>query len=169
MATDFTFKASLRGEELGSISLAVPGNYNVDNALGALAILHGAFGLSFDEIAPQPVPTWDSKIVSRCVELVSLPSLRIISVIQPAWRVGWKASAKCLYERIWCVFKPYRFTLDALSRSGIRDCLSGADEVVITKMYAAEGDQSMVLIRPGFVMFFGKKEIGFITSLKIGM
>ena len=49
------------------------------------------------------------------------------------------ASARKLsHERIWSVFKPYRFTLMRYHGEEYAEVFREADEVVITTMYAAE-------------------------------
>ena len=42
------------------------------------------------------------------------------------------------HKNIWCVFKPYRFTLMHYHGPEYAEAFRGADEVVITRMYAAE-------------------------------
>ena len=133
-----TFKASLRGEELGSISLAIPGNYNVDNALGAIAILHGAFGLDFNEIAPH-LGTYrglENRFTVRRAGEVTIVKDYISH--PTGMRRVLESARKMPHERIWCVFKPYRFTLMHYHGPEYATAFQGADEVVITKMYAAE-------------------------------
>ena len=49
-----------------------------------------------------------------------------------------ESARKIPHEKIWCVFKPYRFTLMRYHGEEYAEAFRGCDEVVITKMYAAE-------------------------------
>ena len=49
-----------------------------------------------------------------------------------------ESARKIEHQRIWCVFKPYRFTLMRYHGEEYAEAFRGCDEIVITKMYAAE-------------------------------
>jgi UDP-N-acetylmuramate--alanine ligase len=49
-----------------------------------------------------------------------------------------QSARKMPHRKIWCVFKPYRFTLMKYHGEEYADALRGSDEIVITRMYAAE-------------------------------
>ena len=49
-----------------------------------------------------------------------------------------ESARKMPHSRIWCVFKPYRFTLMKYHGEEYAEAFTGCDEIVITRMYAAE-------------------------------
>ena len=49
-----------------------------------------------------------------------------------------ESARKMPHKRIWCVFKPYRFTLMKYHGHEYAEAFQGCDDIVITKMYAAE-------------------------------
>ena len=55
------------------------------------------------------------------------------------------------HERIWCVFKPYRFTLMRYHGRDYAEAFLGANQVLITKMYAADEVSISGIDTPWFV------------------
>ncbi|MGC6418115.1 MAG: UDP-N-acetylmuramate--L-alanine ligase [Bradymonadia bacterium] len=132
------FTAWQRGESLGRIELPIPGNYNADNAAGALAILMGCLDQSFTTVqaALNTYAGLENRFtVKRATGLtivkdyISHPT-GMRRVLESARRIP--------HKKIWCIFKPYRFTLMKYHGEEYGQALSGADELVITRMYAAE-------------------------------
>ena len=63
-----------------------------------------------------------------------------------------ESARKIEHSRLWCVFKPYRFTLMKYHGEEYAQALRGCDEMVITRMYAAEERPLMASIPLGSAM-----------------
>ncbi len=128
-----------RGDtRLGEITLPIPGNYNADNAAGALAITIGALGLDFATVkaALESYQGLENRFtVRRAGDVVLVKDYLshptgMRRVLQSARRMP--------HNKVWCVFKPYRFTLMRYHGEEYAEAFTGCDEVIITTMYAAE-------------------------------
>lgn len=124
--------------QLGEITLPIPGNYNADNAAGALAICLGALDLPFATVkaALETYRGLENRFTVRHAgdltlvkDYISHPT-GMRRVLQSARRMQ--------HRKVWCVFKPYRFTLMRYHGEEYAEVFREADEVVITTMYAAE-------------------------------
>ncbi len=128
-----------RGEErLGSVTLGVPGAYNAENAAGAMAIAMGAMGLPF-EVVKRALESY-AGLENRFTVRRAGPLTLVKDYIShpTGMRKVLESARKLPHERIWCVFKPYRFTLMRYHGDEYAEVFREADEVVITTMYAAE-------------------------------
>ncbi len=133
-----SFVASVRGNVLGPITLQLPGNYNADNAIAAIAILHGALELPFQQIQ-EGLRTYAG--LENRFTVKKAGGLTVVKdyISHPTgMRRVLESARKMPHNRIWCVFKPYRFTLMHYHGPEYAEAFRGADEVVITRMYAAE-------------------------------
>ena len=128
-----------RGEErLGPITLPIPGNYNADNAAGALAIAMGALGLPFATVqrALDGYRGLENRFTVRRAGGLTLVKDYISH--PTGMRRVLESARRMAHARIWCVFKPYRFTLMRYHGEEYAEAFQGADDVLITRMYAAE-------------------------------
>jgi len=129
------FTLTQGGEELGEITLAQPGLYNLDNAIGAAAAaLH--LGVPFAAIAAAlrsfaglenrftVVRAGGRRIVK---DYISHPT-GIRRVLQAAASDG---------GRITAVFKPYRFTMINYLQDDYAEAFHDASHTVITELYTA--------------------------------
>lgn len=133
-----TFTASANGQILGSVELSLPGNYNADNAIAAITILHGALDLPFSQIA-SGLSTYKGLENRFTVRKTNGVTVVKDYISHPTGMRRVLASARKMpHRKIWCVFKPYRFTLMHYHGPEYAEAFRGADEVVITRMYAAE-------------------------------
>ncbi len=142
------FQAWQGDTHLGEVTLPIPGNYNADNAAGAMAIAMGAPGLDFETVqtALNGYRGLENRFTVRRAggltivkDYISHPT-GMRRVLDSARRImaSGAGQARVEHARIWCVFKPYRFTLMHYHGEEYAQAFTGCDEVVITKMYAAE-------------------------------
>ena len=131
------FTAYHYAQQLGRIELPIPGGYNAENAAGALAIMLGGLELefavcqkalnSFEGLENRFTVRQDQEI-TVVKDYLSHPT-GMKRVLESAQRME--------HRKIWCVFKPYRFTLMKYHGEDYARAFTGADEVLITTMYAA--------------------------------
>jgi len=122
---------------LGSLALSVPGRHNLQNALAAVAV-GLELGLPFDSIA---AGLREFRGVERRFEIRGEPNgilvvddyghhpTEIAAVIAAA-RAG-------IDRRVVVVFQPHRYSRTSQLLQEFGTALSGADEVVLTEIYAA--------------------------------
>ncbi len=122
------------GEKLGEFRLTVPGTYNIENAIGAIAVV--------SELGIAPA------IIAR-----ALASFRGLNNRYTLMRGGGRSFIKDYMshpsgmrkvlqtarlgkpERLVAVFKPYRYTMIRYHASNYADAMRNADEVIITDMW----------------------------------
>ncbi|MFN3201834.1 MAG: UDP-N-acetylmuramate--L-alanine ligase [Bradymonadia bacterium] len=132
------FEAWAHNERLGEITLPIPGAYNADNAAGALAITLGALGLSFEQMQ-QALDTYQGLENRFTVRRAGGLTLVKDYISHPTgMRRVLQSARKIPHGKVWCVFKPYRFTLMRYHGEEYAEAFTLADDVVITTMYAAE-------------------------------
>ena len=132
------FTAMAGDRTLGTITLPIPGNYNADNAAGALAILMGAYDVPFETVK-QALDSYrglENRFTVRHAGGVTLVKDYISH--PTGMRRVLQSARRMPHKRIWGVFKPYRFTLMRYHGEEYAQVFREADEVVITTMYAAE-------------------------------
>lgn len=127
-------------EELGSVTLSVPGRHNVYNALATIIVCLEA-GASFEAIAGAIREFRGAK--RRFQVLGEVKDMLVIDdyAHHPTEIEATIQAAKSTGKRIVAVFQPQRYTrtfflLDAFSRA-----FSDADEVIITDIYSPAGEQ----------------------------
>jgi UDP-N-acetylmuramate--alanine ligase len=125
-------------EKLGRVRLPIPGNYNADNAAGAIAICIGALGLSFETVKAA-LDSYHGLENRFTVRFTGDHSVVKDYLSHPTgMRRVLQSARKLPHRKVWCVFKPYRFTLMRYHGQEYAEVFNDADEVVITTMYAAE-------------------------------
>jgi UDP-N-acetylmuramate--alanine ligase len=132
------FVAHRRGEALGTITLPIPGNYNADNAMGAITIALEALQLPFEgvQVALNDYRGLENRFTVRRAGGLTL--VKDYLSHPTGMRRVLDSARKMPHRKIWCVFKPYRFTLMRYHGEEYAQAFTGCDEVVITTMYAAE-------------------------------
>ena len=133
------FRAYHRDELLGDFELNLLGRYNVVNAMGAVAVAR-RLGISVEAVA-QAMATYEG--MENRFTVVRGGGVTIVKdyVSHPTGMIKVIESAKDLVDgRLICVFKPYRYTLIKYLQDEYGAAFEGSDEVIITKMYAAEED-----------------------------
>lgn len=122
---------------LGEITLSIPGGYNAENAAGALAVTLGGLGVAFEHVQ-RALNTYEGLenrfTVRRDDELTVIKDY----LSHPTgMRRVLESAHKIEHHKIWCVFKPYRFTLMRYHGEDYARAFTAASDVVITTMYAA--------------------------------
>lgn len=132
------FTAWRGGSRLGEVTLNLPGSYNAGNAAGAMAIAMEALDLSFEQVR-RALETYAGLENRFTVKRAGGVTIVKDYISHPTgMRKVLRSARKMPHTRIWCVFKPYRFTLMRYHGDEYAEVFSEADEVVITTMYAAE-------------------------------
>jgi len=131
------FTVCERGSTLGSIVLQVPGEINVQNALGAIGAARAA-GIRFDEIMRGLAAF---RGVQRRFEIVGRGALTVIDdyAHHPTAIKQTIAAARTLaHERpVIVAFQPHRYTRTQYLAAQFAESLRGADRVILTPIYAA--------------------------------
>ncbi len=135
----YTFRALHRGEAVGpAITLRVPGQHNVSNALAALAALHAA-GFPAANLA-EHLSTYEG--ASRRFRLLGEP--REIAIVDdyahhPTEARATLAAARLAFpnRRVWAVFQPHTYSRTRAFLPQWRHAFRDADEVVVMDIYAA--------------------------------
>ena len=134
---EISFTAYHREQELGRVTLPIPGGYNAENAAGAIAVMMGGLELSFNhcQSALNTYQGLENRFtVRRDHELTVVKDY----LSHPTGMKRVLESAKRMkHNKIWCVFKPYRFTLMRYHGEDYAQAFTAADDVLITTMYAA--------------------------------
>jgi UDP-N-acetylmuramate--alanine ligase len=125
------------GRELGAIELPVPGRHNAANATGAAALaleLGAPFGAvveamrGFGGVARRFQFRGEIGGVTLVDDYAHIPG-EIAAMINAAREGGWR--------RVIVVFQPHRYTRTARLWRDFADAFTGADQVVLTDVYAA--------------------------------
>lgn len=139
--TDFgtRFAVLRRGELLGEAELAVPGDYNVKNALAAIATLH-SLGFEFAAVAAGLAAFHGT---GRRFELLAENAARHIRVYDDyahhpseikALLAGARHVAK---QRLVVVFQPHRYTRTQLLFDEFAGAFGAADVLILNEIYPA--------------------------------
>ena len=136
-----TYSVFFREEELGEIQLKVPGEHNILNSLGAVA-LGFELGLSFENIKNGLEQycgvrrRFDLKGVEKDIMVVddyAHHPTEVRATINAA-KLGWK-------RRIIVVFQPHLFTRTKQFYKEFADSLDLADYIIVTDIYPAREEQ----------------------------
>jgi len=131
-----TFTLVERGRTLGSVTLNVPGEINVLNALAAIGVARAA-GIGFDTIAGALA---EFHGVRRRFEIVGRSAaLTIVDdyAHHPTAIRQTIAAARNIASTVIVAFQPHRYTRTAYLAADFADALAHADHVYLTPVYAA--------------------------------
>jgi UDP-N-acetylmuramate--alanine ligase len=132
-----TFTVCDRGVSLGEVSLHVPGEINVLNALAAIGAARAA-GIRFDEIA-RALAQFQG--VERRFEIVGRGALTVIDDYAhhpTAIKQTIAAARGFAHERpVVVAFQPHRYTRTQYLKDQFAESLRGADRVILTPIYGA--------------------------------
>jgi UDP-N-acetylmuramate--alanine ligase len=126
-------------ETLGTLSLAVPGRHNLQNALAAVAV-GMELGLPFERIA---AGLREFRGAERRFDVRGEPDgVLIVDDYghHPTEIAAVLDAARSLNRRIVVAFQPHRFTRTASLLRDFGPALAGADHIVLTNIYAAGED-----------------------------
>lgn len=132
-----SFRCRHKEQDLGNITLHVPGRHNVSNALAALAASM-ELGISFDDIARGL-----TKFHGTDRRFQYKGEINGITVVDDyahhPTEIAATLSAASHYphRELWCVFQPHTYTRTKAFLSQFAQALSMADHVVLTDIYAA--------------------------------
>ena len=129
-----------RNQKMGRLTLSVPGQHNLLNALAAVGVGQ-ELGLSFQEVADS---LYDFEGVHRRFEIMGdVNGVLVVddyahhpSEIKATLRAAKQIEAR----RVLAVFQPHRFTRTHLLLAEFGDAFQDADQVIINEIYAA-GEQ----------------------------
>ncbi|HYZ17854.1 MAG TPA: cyanophycin synthetase, partial [Candidatus Acidoferrum sp.] len=125
-----------RGVALGELRLSVPGEINVQNALGALGAARAA-GVPFDAIA-RALANFHG--VRRRFEIVGRGAITVVDdyAHHPTAIAQTIAAARgYAHGPLVVAFQPHRYTRTAYLKDDFARALQGADRVFLTPIYAA--------------------------------
>lgn len=132
------FVAHRGAQALGEIALPIPGGYNADNAMGALAVALAGFELPFSAVQAALNTYRGLENRFSLVEAGGLLLVKDYLSHPTGMRKVLQSAQHIAHNRRWCVFKPYRFTLMRYHGEEYAEVFRQADDVIITTMYAAE-------------------------------
>jgi UDP-N-acetylmuramate--alanine ligase len=121
---------------LGTLSLAVPGRHNLQNALAAVAV-GMELGLSFERVA---TGLKDFRGADRRFDVRGEPNgILVVDDYghHPTEIAAVLAAARTFNRRIVVAFQPHRFTRTAALMDAFGPALAAADHIVLTDIYAA--------------------------------
>jgi len=139
MSFDVVFRHPQKGMVmLGNCSLSIPGHHNVQNALAALAVID-SLGLSISD-ALKSISQFEG--AERRFDIVG--SARGVTIINdyahhPTQIASTLEATHSRFpeSRIWVVWEPHTYSRTITLEKEFIKALSGADQVIITKIYAA--------------------------------
>jgi UDP-N-acetylmuramate--alanine ligase len=124
---------------LGTLSLAVPGRHNLQNALAAVAV-GMELGLSFERVA---AGLKDFRGADRRFDVRGEPNgILVVDDYghHPTEIAAVLAAARTFNRRIVVAFQPHRFTRTKALMDAFGPALAAADHIVLTDIYAAGED-----------------------------
>ncbi|MCQ2559830.1 MAG: UDP-N-acetylmuramate--L-alanine ligase [Clostridia bacterium] len=125
------------GKLLGQLKLQVPGEHNLANALGVIALCR-FLGLEFEAIA---APLAEFTGAGRRFELLGeISRVRIIDDYghhPTEIEATLTAAARTCQGRLICIFQPHRYTRTQLLANRFGRCFKAADQLIINEIYAA--------------------------------
>jgi UDP-N-acetylmuramate--L-alanine ligase/UDP-N-acetylenolpyruvoylglucosamine reductase len=132
-----TFQVNHRGEELGEAILNVPGEHNVHNALGVIA-LASELGIAFEKIAKSLAKFEHAR---RRFE-IKYDSPRFLLVDDYGHhpteiRVTLKTARSVGRKRVLTMFQPHRYSRTKALRKEFGSAFDDADRVVVTDVYGS--------------------------------
>ncbi len=133
------FDVVFDGKALGTVALAVPGDHNVRNALAALAVGVGAFGLKVEQMAPGL-----AALVGAERRFQRLGAVRGIELVDdyahhPTEIRATVAAARSAFpgQRLVVAFQPHLFSRTRDFAHEFGQALAAADEVFLCDIYPA--------------------------------
>lgn len=131
------FDVMRRGEKLCRISLNVPGEHNVLNALASVAVccIYGIDPLT----AAKGIETFKGthRRFEKMGELNGAVVIADYAHHPTEINATLQAAGKFGPEKIWCVFQPHTYTRTKTLWNDFLECFQEADELILTDIYAA--------------------------------
>lgn len=133
------FRVAHKGEDLGEFEMPLPGGYNVQNALAALAVT-ASIGVDIEDARRALADFHGLENRFTIVEAAGVHIVKDYNSHPTAMRKVLQNARELGDGRIYSVFKPYRYTLINYLKDEYATAFVGSDQVVITEMYAANED-----------------------------
>jgi len=132
-----SFTLMYQGEPAGTVTLGVPGEHNVYNALAAIAVAK-ALGISSEavKVGLQAFAGPDRRFQKKG----EIAGVTIIDdyAHHPQEIAATLAAAKNYpHRKLWCVFQPHTYTRTKAFLDEFAEALSAADEVILADIFAA--------------------------------
>ncbi len=131
------FDVMKNGEKLCHITLSVPGEHNILNALASIAVCV-IYGIDADAAA-RGIESYKGTH-RRFEKLGSLNGAAVIAdyAHHPTEiRATLKTAAKFEPKKLWCVFQPHTFSRTRSLWKDFLTCFADADELILADIYAA--------------------------------
>ncbi len=154
-----SFELVVRGEKKGRLTLGVPGEHNVYNALAAVAV-SVENGLSYEVIAKGLASftgtdrRFEKKGVFNGVTIIDDYAHHPQEI-----EATLTAARNYPHNRIWCVFQPHTYSRTKAFLSGFAEALSLADCVVLADIYAARETDTLGVSSEDIVQLLKKKGV----------
>ena len=151
-----TFQLYYKGEELGDITLQVPGMHNVYNALAAIATAF-VLGLSLKEV--QKNITRFKGIHRRFDVLGKVKGATVIDDYAhhpEEIRATLEAVGNYKHRRVWCVFQPHTYSRTKALLQDFSQAFAMADHVILTDIYAAREVDDGAVNSEGLLSLMGE-------------
>ena len=133
------FKAFHRNVEVGQFELNLPGRYNVVNAMAAIAVTQ-RIGVDIETIKSALASFRGMENRFTIERGGGVTVVKDYNSHPTCMRKVLESARDMSPGRIVSIFKPYRYTLIKYLQHEYGSAFAGTDEVIITKMYAAEED-----------------------------
>ena len=132
-----TFDLWIRGEKAADISLGVPGEHNVYNALAAIALCQG-LGIAMPYIQ-QGLRRFSgtNRRFEKKGEIVGVTIIDDYAHHPREISATLEAAKNYPHKKLWCIFQPHTYTRTKAFLDQFAQSLSMADEVVLADIYAA--------------------------------
>lgn len=132
-----TFTLLYRQKAMGTVSLIVPGIHNVYNALAAIAAALRC-GVDFAAVQESLAAFQGARRRFEYRGMFNGACVVDDYAHHPTEiRATLAAAGKTEHKRVWCIFQPHTYTRTAELMQEFSTCFADADQVIITKIYAA--------------------------------
>lgn len=131
------FDVMKKGEKLCHISLNVPGEHNILNAIASIAVCC-IYGID-PEKAAKGIESFKGthRRFEKMGELNGAPIIADYAHHPTEILATLKTAKKFNAEKIWCVFQPHTYTRTKTLWNDFLTCFDNADELILTDIYAA--------------------------------
>lgn len=134
------FSVCVRGEDIGRVTLSVPGRHHIYNALAALAAAAQA-GLSPQEALPYLTDYMPPRRrFEKAGERDGVTIYHDYAHHPTEVRAQLAAASLLPHHKLWCVFQPHTYSRTLKLFEPLTACFADADEVLLTDIYAARED-----------------------------
>ncbi|MGL5435952.1 MAG: UDP-N-acetylmuramate--L-alanine ligase [Lachnospiraceae bacterium] len=132
-----TFRLNVKGTDMGTITLGVPGRHNVQNALAAIAAAQ-ELGIALEDIARGLAGyTGTNRRFEKKGEVGGVAIVDDYAHHPKEIEVTLEAAKNYPHKKLWCVFQPHTYTRTKAFLVEFAQALSAADEVILAGIYAA--------------------------------